>query len=40
MLIWDAPDTDLAGYLANLNAGYRISGQIFHSKFRELRKMK
>jgi hypothetical protein len=24
---WDAPDTDLAGYLANLKAGYRISGE-------------
>jgi hypothetical protein len=26
--IRDAPDTDLAGYPANLKAGYRISGRI------------
>jgi hypothetical protein len=29
----DAADIDLAGYPANLKAGYRISSRIFWSKF-------
>jgi hypothetical protein len=44
----DTPDTgtDFAGYLTNLKdgypvqAGYRISGWIFHSKFKNLVKSK
>jgi hypothetical protein len=31
--IRDASATDLAGYPANLKAGYRISGRIFCSEF-------
>jgi hypothetical protein len=32
--IRDAPNTDLAGYPANLKAGYRLSGQNFGTTFK------
>jgi hypothetical protein len=38
VIVRHAPDTDLAGYTANLKAGYRISSRFFAEKC--LQKMK